>query len=898
MKKIVLFLLFIFEYSTIIYAQFGSEQIISSSSDGAYDVELADIDNDGDLDIISLSYFNQTLAWHENLGGGIFDTVQSVISSDLTNATFLEVADLDNDLDVDIMVTSTLANKKLVWFENLGGGQIDTIKKVIHKQYTVRHVYSIDLDLDGDNDILTTFANDDIVAWHENLGGGVIDTNYHVISAILDLPWHVNAADMDGDNDPDVISVSGNADKVVWFENLGGGVIDTVENLISNVTIDIRSTQAADIDNDGDLDVFVASQGDSIIGWCENLGGGIFGPRQTISNQHNYLDFVDTADIDLDGDIDAIVISIIDNKLVWYENLGGGIFGPQQLISINSNTGRRASIGDTDNDGDLDIVYASTGNDQVLLYQNYTVNNYTLKGKVFFDNNQNAVIDTNEQGLPFIQTHLQSLVIANFSANNGDYFFGVTDTTLSYTIGYITDTLWNLTTDSTTYNRSVSLANPIIDSLNFGFYPDTILTIIHPDLTGAFPRCNNIINYWANIHNYGTTKPNGVIHIQLDDSISYISSSIIPDSINGQNIYWHYDSLFYHSNELIDLQVQMPPFTSMGDTLKSYITVHELDGGNNIIYTNTDSLEQVSVCAYDPNDKKVLPKGVGVEGFVQPNLNMEYLIRFQNTGNDTAINIVIKDTLDTNLDWSSLKPVSSSHNVQISIDQNGQVTFTFNNIMLPDSGVDFLASQGYVKYTVEQIPNLLPNTEIYNTANIYFDNNPAIVTNTVLNTIECYGTPNPMIVYNTPYLESGVSGNYTYQWYLNGNPIAGANADTLLPSGSGNYTVEVIDSNNCSILSQPFNFIITGLNYYQIKSVSVYPNPFIGKTNILFSDNLKGDYDLVICNLIGAEVKRINNLQGRLVEIDKKDIGQGVFLVYLVNKIKGDKLIIEKIVSQ
>src|SRR5690606_589007 len=144
----------------------------------------------------------------------------------------------------------------------------------------------------------------------------------------------------------------------------------------------------------------------------------------------------------------------------------------------------------------------------------------------------------------------------------------------SYIINYVPNPLWNLTTDSATYNKTLTSINPVIDSLNFGFYPDSIFTIIQPDLTGSFPRCNDTINYWIDIQNQATTIPSGIIHLLLDDSITYINSALIPDSIIGQNIYWSYDSLFFYSHLTINVKVKMPPFTNMGDTLTSFITVH------------------------------------------------------------------------------------------------------------------------------------------------------------------------------------------------------------------------------------------------------------------------------------------------------------------------------------
>ena len=114
--------------------------------------------------------------------------------------------------------------------------------------------------------------------------------------------------------------------------------------------------------------------------------------------------------------------------------------------------------------------------------------------------------------------------------------------------------------------------------------------------------------------------------------------------------------------DIIRLTVEMPSFEFMGDTLTSYVTITSLDDSGTELFTTTDSVEQILVCAYDPNDKIVSPQGIGdFGGILQDTPELEYTIRFQNTGNDTAFNVVIKDPLSPYLDWSSLEILGASH---------------------------------------------------------------------------------------------------------------------------------------------------------------------------------------------------------------------------------------------
>lgn len=135
--------------------------------------------------------------------------------------------------------------------------------------------------------------------------------------------------------------------------------------------------------------------------------------------------------------------------------------------------------------------------------------------------------------------------------------------------------------------------------------------------------------------------------------------------------------------------------------------------------------------SWDPNDKSV-DKAEVISPSVQDELT--YTIRFQNMGNDDAYNIVIKDTLDTDLDLSTFILVENSHNVFVSVDPVTRIaTFNFPNINLPAESVDEPGSHGTVTYRIKENAGLPIGTEITNTAYIYFDFNPAIITNTAYN---------------------------------------------------------------------------------------------------------------------------------------------------------------------
>ncbi len=139
--------------------------------------------------------------------------------------------------------------------------------------------------------------------------------------------------------------------------------------------------------------------------------------------------------------------------------------------------------------------------------------------------------------------------------------------------------------------------------------------------------------------------------------------------------------------------------------------------------------------SYDPNDKTGFPQGAGTENYISPNGQMTFLIRFQNTGTDTAFTVVVRDTLHPGFDIASVTPGASSHDYTFTKYGPRVLQWTFNNILLPDSNVNEPASNGFLTFTVNQQPDLPEYTHLTNEVGIYFDYNDPIITNTTSHVI-------------------------------------------------------------------------------------------------------------------------------------------------------------------
>ncbi len=133
--------------------------------------------------------------------------------------------------------------------------------------------------------------------------------------------------------------------------------------------------------------------------------------------------------------------------------------------------------------------------------------------------------------------------------------------------------------------------------------------------------------------------------------------------------------------------------------------------------------------SYDPNDKQGFPRGFGDKQLIRPNTPIDYLIRFQNTGTDTAFTVVVRDTLPLSLAPMSIRGMNASHPFEFEIKNNNQVSFRFKNILLVDSFTNEPASHGFISFKIDQKADNPFGTFIDNSAGIYFDFNPPVITN-------------------------------------------------------------------------------------------------------------------------------------------------------------------------
>ena len=331
-KTTGLVLFFIILWSPFAKAQFGDFKIIAVCQVcEAQSVYAADLDGDGDKDVLSASRDDSKIAWYENQGNGSFGK-QRVIDDQAREAKIVYASDLDGDGDIDVLSASG-DEDKIVWYENQGNGIFGGENIINTGAGSAEALYTIDIDGDGDQDVFSDyFSFRGGIVWYDNNGDGTFGIG-KTLEVGLSSVKSIFSADLDGDGNLDMLSASsGNEDQITWHRNQGNGDFGP-PNIISSSVNGANSVSAADLDGDGDLDVISSAQDNNRIFWHENLGNGIFGDQEIISASVFRPQLVFVADLDGDGDKDVLSASRLDNKLAWYETRGDGTFGDQNIIT-------------------------------------------------------------------------------------------------------------------------------------------------------------------------------------------------------------------------------------------------------------------------------------------------------------------------------------------------------------------------------------------------------------------------------------------------------------------------------------------------------------------------------------------------------------------------------------
>ena len=291
---------------------------------------------------------------------------------------------------------------------------------------------------------------------------------------------------------------------------------------------------------------------------------------------------------------------------------------------------------------------------------------------------------------------------------------------------------WLVTTGDNQFDFNIQ-SGIIPDPISVGIRPVisdseeiTMLTYV----SSPKARCLTEIEVEVCAKNTGFVAQSGRYFLDLDERVDIVSFVDTPDEVTADGLYG-YDYSQVQAGQIdckrIKVKIPSPVDFPLGTMLE--FNSHILDGNNERL-AEFNYLTELK-CSFDPNDKAIFPSREGNINLIDEFLR--YRIRFQNTGNDTAFQVVIRDTLDDNLDPNTFELIGAEFELSpdVQIIEGRILTFQFDDILLPDSTTNYLGSQGALSYRIRARQNIPEGTIIENTASIFFDFNPPVVTNTI-----------------------------------------------------------------------------------------------------------------------------------------------------------------------
>ena len=345
-------------------------------------------------------------------------------------------------------------------------------------------------------------------------------------------------------------------------------------------------------------------------------------------------------------------------------------------------------------------------------------------GRLYVDNNSNCVMNTGENRIP--NAVLEFTPGPYYATTGSSGYYSITLPLGTYTI----------TEQHPVYAQScpasVTLTMGAQWSVNVGCAGGQPLDV-QMALANGPARPGFDLHYSAQVTNLtdGSTG-NTTVTMTLDPLLAYSFATPIPTSVSGNVITWSGNQFVMNQpfqTKSVRVHTTVPSdVTLIGSTLNTQVSVTTQNTDTDPT-NNTAASAQIVTGSYDPNDKLArTTTGGGSAYYLDADEWIDYTLRFQNTGTDTAFTVVITDTLPATLDPATLQWGPLSHSGTSSLTGAGVVTFTFSNILLPDSGSNEAASHGFASFRIRPVSGLPVGTTISNEANIFFDFNPPVIT--------------------------------------------------------------------------------------------------------------------------------------------------------------------------
>jgi len=689
-------------------------------------------------------------------------------------------------LDVWLVRTDSLGN--IIW-QNSYGGNKDEIGNSVIATNDGGFVVAGRTGTSSNGNVVGYYGNNDFwvfkvdsvgtFLWQRCLGGSLYDQAFS-IKATIDNGYIIAGSTRSLDHDLSSGWVTG---EETWIVK-----IDSVGNIIWNRTFggtDDESYHSVILTSDGGYLMVgkTTSYGPTTVGFhgyqdvyvvkVNSLGfvewqkcfGGInfeFANNSVETASGDFL--IGASTYSLDGDANGntikgawvLRISAIGN-LIWQKTFGGvSLFGRttelRDLI-INNEEGITILSSTIANDGDISGNHGYYDFWLVKLTEQYNI----ISGNTFIDSNLNNMYDSSEVVIKNLRVEENLTAKYDFTDSIGNFKILVTDTG-AFDFSPVILPYYNF---APTYHSAVFNSSAATDSLNnFAFQPIGLINDLCINITpmGQF-RSGFSAYYSINYSNVGTTTLNPTIIFYPDTNLNFANSIPAPSTIATDSIVWNLGPISPFEDGIIVVATSVSQGLPINTIINSGAVIEPIAGDSNGT-CNQSYWEVLVTGSFDPNDILVNRKELLSTELATPPY-LHYVIRFQNTGNDTAFVVRIENEITNLLDLTSFEIVTTSHPVDVKfIKQSRLMEFNFSNILLPDSNVNEQESHGFVRYKIKPLSTLIVGNTILNKAGIYFDFNHPVLTNTAVteiispvSTYELNTTSNLFNVYPNPFLD-------------------------------------------------------------------------------------------------------------------------------------------------
>lgn len=359
------------------------------------------------------------------------------------------------------------------------------------------------------------------------------------------------------------------------------------------------------------------------------------------------------------------------------------------------------------------------------------INEVSIRGKAFRDFNGNGIQDGLDEGIPEVLLESSPLNLLSITDSSGEFDFGVDLNT--HTVSLPTVPQHHTLVGQNSYTVVPMSLGETIDGHTFALKPTANiqdLEITISPLTRLRPGFQ--ARYEIVCKNVGSVMQTSNLSFVHPEVLTYLNSSLSFTSYDPatSTMNWDLGNIEPFQSKKIQVTFQVTDTARLGRTFTHYVQIFPISGDVEP-QDNTFSLAQTVRGSYDPNDKQTLSGKSITPQMIRDRDPIDYLIRFQNTGTDTAFTVVVEDIISPKLDVETFQMIDASHDYQLSINEDGLFSWRFDNILLPDSNINEALSHGYIRFNMAAHSNLVLGDTILNQAAIYFDYNAPVITNTV-----------------------------------------------------------------------------------------------------------------------------------------------------------------------